>query len=253
MSTYFISSPHGCGIELAALLSTLSLYQSDTCVFLGDYFVGGSSPATVLKEITSLTCRCQVVTLMGNQEYRILRYLNNIESSCPSHYNLALNQMEPQLVCEFLQKINVLFIHDKVNGVHAGVIEEVDRVDIDMNIFGKRFWDSYEGDKLIVYSSLGRKRYLPRIRRNSFGRVNSVGIGTAVQSGGPMTAFSPQEFRFFNYSSGVDHWREISQKIDVGFIPISDKWDGMRGLSLRPAALAVRQGRPKSHENPASG
>ena len=73
---YVISDIHGCYEQYMKLLDKIHFSERDTLYLLGDLVDRGPEPMEVVKDVMR---RKNVVTIMGNHDYRALRILERFD------------------------------------------------------------------------------------------------------------------------------------------------------------------------------
>ncbi len=241
MKTFICGDVHGSGQELLGLLDVVSPNSDDEIVLIGDCFDRGLHSHLVWDILQKPNVKC----LMGNHDYKTFHWLQGRREWLPIQYYVALNLLvehgvKPVELVTFLSALPYIMDCGDFIVVHSGVIlDEPLKPSLSMNVFyspnrnlyasdvetaykasgiGKLpipvendgniyWWDLYKGEKLVIYGHLSTVDGLPRIRRNTKGNINSVGIDTGAVHGGSLTCYCPEDDRFYTYRSGVD-WAE---------------------------------------------
>jgi serine/threonine protein phosphatase 1 len=79
MRTIAIGDIHGCSAALATLLDAIDPQPDDCLVTLGDYIDRGPDSRAVIDQLIALSQRCQLVPLLGNHEWIMLRLRESAE------------------------------------------------------------------------------------------------------------------------------------------------------------------------------
>lgn len=235
MAHYVIGDVHGAGLELDALLDKIAPTAGDRVDLVGDVFDRGLHA----DRVWSLIHLYDLGSYMGNHELKAIAWLRGLRDWLPKHYYVAMNLLvesccTPAGLLAWLEARPLLKDYGDYIITHAAVdIHFPGRQDVSINCYGspycyvaapnapgtkddppmpqgherRQFWDDYDGDQVVFYGHLVARDNLPRIRRNSRGRVNSIGLDTAAVHGGPLTAVRVGDQRFYSYQSGVD-WGE---------------------------------------------
>jgi len=235
MKRYILGDVHGSGNELLGLLDKMSPVSGDEILLVGDVFDRGLHAHLVWDALRDVKA-----VYRGNHEDKMLSWLLGKREGLPVHYYVAMNLLmehgvAPSELLAFLESLSVLGDFGEYMVVHGGVvIDSPATLDVSMNVYyrqgrnryasdvlmsqdasviggvpilapndGRYWWDLYDGDKLVIYGHVVCEDNLPRIRRNRSG-VNSIGLDTAVVHGGSLSAYCPEEDKFYSYSSGVD-------------------------------------------------
>lgn len=214
MKHYIIGDVHGCGRELEGLLDEIQPRKDDKIISVGDILDRG------LHCYRSFELLYSHEVLMGNHEHKLLKYLKGERQWIPPHYIYALNQIidsgvSVQSLQTWLEKRPLMYSTPDFLVVHGGIyLDNPTKENADINCFYKKgknylsdgtlifpndyWWDVYAGEKLVIYGHLSDRSLKPRIRKNS------IGIDTAAVHGNDLTAYCPEEDKFYTYSSGIN-------------------------------------------------
>ena len=95
---YVISDIHGCYEQYMKLLDKIHFSEKDTLYLLGDLVDRGPDPMEVVKDVM---WRKNVVTIMGNHDYRALRILERFDiGETPNPHGTIINS-EDLLTCKY--------------------------------------------------------------------------------------------------------------------------------------------------------
>lgn len=95
---YVISDIHGCYEQYMKLLDKIHFSERDTLYLLGDLVDRGPEPMEVVKDVMR---RKNVVTIMGNHDYRALRILERFDiGETPNPHGTIINS-EDLLTCKY--------------------------------------------------------------------------------------------------------------------------------------------------------
>ena len=95
---YVISDIHGCYEQYMKLLDKIHFSERDTLYLLGDLVDRGPDPMEVVKDVMR---RKNVVTIMGNHDYRALRILERFDiGETPNPHGTIINS-EDLLTCKY--------------------------------------------------------------------------------------------------------------------------------------------------------
>ena len=95
---YVISDIHGCYEQYMKLLEKIHFSERDTLYLLGDLVDRGPEPMEVVKDVMR---RKNVVTIMGNHDYRALRILERFDiGETPNPHGTIINS-EDLLTCKY--------------------------------------------------------------------------------------------------------------------------------------------------------
>jgi hypothetical protein len=224
---------HSSGIELEELIHQFCPQDGDVIISVGDLFDRGIHGNTVWKLIKHF----KIKSVLGNHERKMLQYLKGERKTVPKHYSWFLDNFidkkcSKEQFIEYLESLPLIIkINDDTLVTHAAcVLEDPFKEDISANVYGffdptKRmptpwldttksyFWDKYDGDPLVLYGHLTCKNNEPRIRKNSKGKVNSIGLDTSACHGGMLTGYVLEEDRFIQVKSFDNWYGKLKQKI----------------------------------------
>lgn len=233
MKTYCIGDVHGAGLELEELLNTISPASDDSIILVGDLFDRGLHSVRVWELIKRYRIKC----LCGNHEYKMRAYLRAERNFLPGHYYIAMNLLvksgvSPSELLSFLEDLPMLIEYEDFIAVHGGIrLDNPSLPDVSANVYGSLqpdhlmqknsdksyWWDMYDRDKLVVYGHLSSPDCLPRIRKNTIGKINSVGLDTAAVHSGPLTAICIEDMKFYSYCSSIDWASKVKSACKSNF------------------------------------
>jgi hypothetical protein len=240
MKTYCIGDIHGCGIELHLLLKKINPQKEDQIIFLGDLFDRGMHSHLVWDAIQHY----DAVSILGNHEKKYIDYLTNKKDTLPSHYIWALNNLidygvEVKDFLDYLHSLPMIINYGNVIFTHGGIVPHNPlEHNVSANIYAnfnydkkmplvkdndnnQYWWDIYDGDYLVLYGHLCSEDSQPRIRKNSKGNVNSIGIDTAAVHGSFLTGYCVEDNQFYQEKT-QDYFNELKLEIKDSY-PIPHK------------------------------
>ena len=221
---------HGAADEFEALIRRVHT-SGDEHICVGDLFDRGFGARRVWELIQEFGIK----STMGNHERKMLAFLEGRRDSVPPHYHYVIDQLigsgfiHRDDFISFLHQMPLL-LHVAPNAIvaHAGVRMDNPFVeDVDANVYGnyvygeKReslknriWWDEYAGEWLIIYGHQVSED--GRVRRRELGiggRLNSIGLDTAVVHGGPISAFCLETQEVVQYRSGINHFAALKEHL----------------------------------------
>lgn len=164
MRTIVISDIHGHYDELVELLEKLQVNEAeDMIVFLGDYVDRGPKSKEVLQLIKNITERKSSIAIMGNHDYRFVRWIEKegngindydyMETLCSFMMDKALEEVKEYILMayseeiEFLKTLPYYYEDDDYIYVHAGLdlnkkdwkeTSEKDMMEIRIDFYGNK-------------------------------------------------------------------------------------------------------------------
>lgn len=193
-----IGDVHGCIRELEKLLKKVKPQKKDRIIFLGDLINRGPDSKAVLE----LARDIKATSLLGNHEYRLLKFYHDLDSTDLKPYEKStLASLEANDWNYLADMILWLEIPGKLVFVHGGflphipwrrqpasVVTQIQMIDHQGlprkrgEVPGSRFWaDLWKQRPIIIYGHTPRAKV--------YKRRFSIGIDTGCVWGGKLTAF----------------------------------------------------------------
>ncbi len=204
---------HGCINKLKDLLRRLSIRDTDTVIFLGDYIGRGPSSKDVISTLVELKKRYQrIICLLGNHENLLLEYVRSpdeilipylrqqsIEAFLRSYGQKDLSHLHelsfmPKEHVEFLKSLELFHVEQDYIFVHAGIMPGLPlekHTAMEFCEIRDVFLDSdVEIDKTVVFGHTPFE--LPLVTKDK------IGIDTGAVYGNLLTAVVLPEMKFFH-------------------------------------------------------
>lgn len=187
-STLLVGDVHGCADELRALVD---LAEADRVVLVGDLFTKGPDPLGVWRFIQERSCE----SILGNHDDHLLATPERL---------VALHL--PDQARRWLSSLPLTLSGRRPDGgtwraVHAGIdpIDGLEATSRDQLLVMRRWpddsslshpfwWESYEGEELIVYGHDAARGLVDR-------RPRTLGLDTGCVYGGRLTGYLVEEDR----------------------------------------------------------
>lgn len=206
---YVIGDIHGCYRSLENLFQKIAPSpETDTIIFLGDYIDRGPASKKVVDKIIKIQNDFrQIITLMGNHEQMLLRYLTGRDidvflqaggEQTINSYGLKhpeKNILVPDITLDHIQFFNKLLPYwedENYIYVHAGLQPGID---LHMQSEDWLFWarerfihSDYNFGKRIIFGHTHFSK--PKIEKNK------IGIDTGAVYGGSLTCLILPEMKF---------------------------------------------------------
>lgn len=234
----FFGDQHGSGLELRTLIEDrIKPTPQDKLYICGDLF----DRAFHCDIVMDMIHKYNIISVMGNHERKLLRFIQNDDKNAPPHYKYVIEKLGKTTLEEYIAKLPILLNIDGVLLVHAGVNpKNPTKENISWNVYGSdpkrnnstlikikeklqkyeeitqeedeilnnkvEWFDLYDGPNMVIYGHKSQKDGTPRIRKFS------IGIDTSVCRGGANTAYCLETNSFITYKSGIDWFSEFKKK-----------------------------------------
>ncbi len=188
--TLFIGDVHGCYDELIELVAKVWLTSEDHLYFVGDLINKWPKSLEVVEWIRA---RPNTWSVIGNHEYYTFReeYSDfgqgnlswidkHYESTAPLREMLSSHREWLMSLPHIIEREDFILVHGGLHPDH-GIETPVELATLTRLINGKPWYESYHGDKLVIYGHFAVDSL--RIR------PNTIGLDTGCCFGGHLTAY----------------------------------------------------------------